>query len=271
MKILFFGDIVGRDGRDGIKKVLPELKNKFCPDVIIANADNAAHGFGVNRSVGAELFSLGIDVLTGGNHIWDQKDSLSYVLQAQNVLRPLNYPCGTPGVGFVIVQTRNGGDILVLHLQGQHEMPQQMDSPFACAENVLEKYALNREVEAIFIDFHAEMTSEKLCLGSFLDGRVSAVIGTHTHVPSADHRILSNGTAYMTDVGMCGNYDSVLGMEKQSCINRMTKQYSRQYNRLIVAGGEATVCGVFIDVDNASGLAKTISPIRIGGKLAPCC
>ncbi|MDR1032294.1 MAG: TIGR00282 family metallophosphoesterase [Holosporales bacterium] len=271
MRILFFGDIVGRGGRDGVKRILPKLQSKFSPDLIIANADNAAHGFGISKSVAEELFALGIDVLTGGNHIWDQKDSIGYIAQTQRVLRPLNYPNGTPGAGYAFAQTHNStGQVLVLHLQGQYEMPQKLDSSFSCAEQILEKYALKGKVDAIFVDFHAEMTSEKLCLGNFLDGKVSAVIGTHTHVPSADHRILPNGTAYMTDVGMCGNYDSILGMEKQISINRMAKQFSLPYNRLTIADGEATVCCVMVEIDDKSGLATSITPIRSGGILASC-
>ncbi|MDR1365747.1 MAG: TIGR00282 family metallophosphoesterase [Holosporales bacterium] len=268
MRILFFGDIVGRSGREGVKRILPKLQSKFSPDLVIANADNAAHGFGISKSVAEELFALGINVLTGGNHIWDQKDSIGYITQTQRILRPLNYPNGTPGAGYIIARAHSGaGQILVLHLQGQYEMPQKLDSPFSCAEQVLEKYALKRNVDAIFVDFHAEMTSEKSCLGNFLDGKVSAVIGTHTHVPSADHRIFPNGTAYMTDVGMCGNYDSILGMEKQISINRMAKQFSLPYNRLAVADGEATVCCVVIETDDKSGLATSITPIRSGRTL----
>ncbi len=268
MKILFFGDIVGKSGRESVKKFIFQMRGQLAPDLIIANADNLAHGFGMNKSTAEEMFSCGVDVLTGGNHIWDQKDSINFIAQSHQVLRPHNYPTDTPAVGCVKINTKGGQSVLVLHLQGQINMPQFLNSPFYCADDVLKKYTLGKDVNAIFIDFHAETTSEKMCMGHYLDGRVSAVVGTHTHVPSADERVLSGGTAYMTDVGMCGAYDSMLGMSKQSAMNRILKQHSLQYNRFSPSDGQVSVCAVLIDINDNTGLASSIKPIRFGGCLS---
>lgn len=266
MRILFCGDIVGRSGREVLAAHLPRLKQEQKLDFIIANAENAAHGFGITKKLTHELLELGIDCLTSGNHIWDQRETLTFIAHEPRLLRPANYPKGAPGVGHHLYVHKNGKKILVINLMGRLYM-ESLDDPFQIASNLLSPYRLGENVDAIIVDFHAEATSEKMAMGHFLDGSVSLVVGTHTHVPTADYHILENGTAYQSDAGMCGDYDSVIGMEKNLPIQRFLRKLPTE--KLQVASGPATLCGLIIETDDKSGLARNIAPVRIGGKLSP--
>ncbi len=266
MKIFFIGDIYGRSGRDAIAAHLPNIRAEYAPDLVIANADNASHGVGPTIGIVKELYTAGIDLLTGGDHSLNQKDLLPHMDREPWVLRPLNYPDTTPGKGWHIVETPTRKKILVIHALGRVYIGKLCDDPFDAVDKIIRKHVLGKTVDAIFIDFHAEATSEKNAFGLFLDGRVSAVIGTHTHVPTADARILPQGTAYMTDAGMTGDYDSVIGADKQQPL-----QYFRtglKLDRYKPAEGVGTLCGVLIETDDATGLARHITPIKRGGAIA---
>lgn len=202
MKILFIGDVVGRSGRDGLQEHLPTLKDKYDPDIIIVNGENAAHGKGINRKICTEFYEWGVDVITTGNHVWAQREVITYIDQDNKLLRPINYPPGTPGNGSIIFQTHSGQKILIIHAMGRVFMD-LMENPFRAVKAIVDKNPLGR-VDAIFVDLHAEATSEKQAFAHYLDGAVSAVIGTHTHVPTADHQIFEGGTAFMSDAGMTG-------------------------------------------------------------------
>lgn len=265
MKILFFGDIMGRSGRDGLAKHLPDLKARLQPDVVIANAENAAAGFGVTDKMAKEFFALGIDCLTTGNHIWGQKELVGTIDQEPRLLRPLNYPEGTPGRGSYLHSLKNGKKILIVNVMARLFMEPVLDDPFVTMEKLLAQYRLGQNAHAIFVDFHGEASSEKMAFGHVVDGRVSAVVGTHTHIPTADDQILPRGTAYQSDAGMCGDYDSVIGMKKELSIWKFTRKVPGE--RMTPAEGEATVCGVLITTDDVTGLATSIDSIRVGGRL----
>lgn len=266
MNLLFCGDVVGRAGRDAVLTHLPGLRREFALDAVIVSADNAAGGFGVTPSVCAEFLKAGVDVVTGGDHIWDQKDITGYIAKEPRLLRPHNFPATVPGKGFLRVETRNGHTLLVLHLLGQVFHKEHASCPFACADDVLSGFRLGASVQAILVDMHAEATSEKNAMGVYLDGRVSAVVGSHTHVPTADARLLPGGTAYQTDAGMCGDYaHSVIGFEKDAPLQRFLTKVTKI--RMQPASGEGTLCGVVIRTDDATGLATAITPIRRGGAL----
>jgi 2',3'-cyclic-nucleotide 2'-phosphodiesterase len=266
MKLLFLGDIVGRAGREAVVRHLPTLRTTLQPDIVIANAENAAAGFGITRAIADELLKLGIDCLTTGNHVWDQRELLGQIDQLPRLLRPLNYPAGTPGRGHALIALPDKRQVLVINLMGRLFMD-ALDDPFAAIESLLGQYRLGNNLAGIFVDFHAEASSEKMALGHFLDGRVSAVVGTHTHVPTADAMLLPRGTAYQTDSGMCGDYHSVIGMKKEVPVARFTRKLPT--DRLSPAEGEATLCGVYVEIHDATGLAQTIKPVRVGGKLTP--
>ncbi|CAO5674423.1 MAG: 2',3'-cyclic-nucleotide 2'-phosphodiesterase [Holosporales bacterium] len=267
MKILFLGDIFGRSGRDAVATALPKLKQKFLPDVIIANVENAAHGFGVTPKIADDLFALGIHVLTTGNHVWDHKEIMPYSNQHKNFLRPLNYPPQTPGHGYVLFRTAIGQDILVINLMGRVFMD-ALDDPFAALDHLLKAYRLkSNNIGAIFVDFHAEASSEKMSMAHYMDGRITALVGTHTHTPTADAQILNGGTAVQTDAGMCGDYNSVIGVKPQSPIYKFTKKLPGE--KFSPSEGPATVCGVFIETNDQTGLAQSIFPIRMGPRLIP--
>lgn len=264
MKIMIFGDIVGRSGRAALLEELPKLRRRLGLDFVIVNAENAAGGFGVTARIIEELIEAGADVITTGNHAFDQRDELDIYRTEQRLLRPLNFPASNPGRGAGLYQSRGGQSVLVLHAQGQVAM-HPCDDPFAAVDSAMASMKLGRDTDAIIVDFHAEATSEKQAMGHFLDGRVSAVVGTHTHTPTADDRVLSGGTAFISDIGMCGDYDSIIGMEKTEPLNRfLTKMPSQRFQP---AAGEATLCAVLIETD-ATGLAKSIEPVRTGGCLA---
>ncbi|HEY4076402.1 MAG TPA: TIGR00282 family metallophosphoesterase [Rhizomicrobium sp.] len=262
MNILFLGDIVGKPGRDAVYAELPRLRDRLKLDLVIANGENAAHGFGLTRVIAEEFFGIGIDVISTGNHWADQKEILTYIESEDRVLRPANYPRGTPGRGANLYQTPNGS-VLVMNVMGRVFMD-ALDDPFAAVERELSACPLGEGADAIVVDIHAEATSEKMAMGHFCDGRASLVVGTHSHVPTADAQIFPNGTAYQSDAGACADYDSVIGMEKGEPVQRFVRKISSQ--RFSPATGPATLCGVFVQT-GAKGLATRIDPVRVGGRL----
>lgn len=263
MRIAIFGDIVGRSGRKALIDELPQLRRRFKLDFVIVNVENAAGGFGVTAEIVGAALEAGADVLTTGNHAFDQRDEIDIFRIEPRLLRPLNFPRSNPGRGAGVYETKNGQSVMVVHAQGQVEM-HPCDDPFAAIDAAIGPARLGRDVDAIVLDFHAEATSEKQAMGHYLDGRVTAVVGTHTHTPTADERVLGGGTAYITDLGMCGDYDSVIGMEKSEPLNRfLTKMPSQRFQP---AAGEATLCGVIVETD-ATGRAISIEALRVGGCL----
>ena len=263
MKILFLGDIVGRSGREAVKEHLPTLKEKLEPDFIIANVDNAASGRGVTQKVAQEIIGYGVDCLTGGDHIWDQREMVCGVENIAELVRPANLPAGTPGRGAYTTSV-NGQKITVLHLGGTVFMSHHFDSPFDYVEAFLKQNKIGKGAH-IFIDFHAEATSEKMGLAHFVDGRVSALVGSHTHVPTADAQVFVKGTAFQCDAGMCGDYNSVIGVKPEAPIQNFTRKVAKE--RMTPAEGEATLCGTFVETDDNTGLALNVRPIRVGGRL----
>jgi metallophosphoesterase (TIGR00282 family) len=266
MNLLLCGDVVGRPGRDAVKAHLPGLRRQLAVDVAIVNAENMAHGFGLNEKLCGEMYEAGADILTTGNHAWDQKEIIPYMERDPRVLRPANFPPGTPGQGACLHALPDGRKLLVVNLMGRLFMD-ALDDPFRGLDAEIGAHPLGRDI-AIVVDFHAEATSEKAAFGHHADGRVSAVIGTHTHVPTADHRILPAGTAFVSDTGMCGNYDSVIGMQKEPSLRRFVTKMPTG-GKPQVADGEGTLCGVFVVTDDATGLARRVAPVRLGGALAP--
>lgn len=267
MRLAFFGDVVGRSGRDGISEHLPRLRRALNLDFVVVNAENAAAGFGITENTARELFDAGADCLTLGNHSWDQKEALTYIVREPRLIRPLNYPVlsDAPGAGSWLFETLAGHRVLVVNLLGRVHMD-PMDDPFAAADRALDACPLGMVCDAAIVDIHCEATSEKMAMGHFCDGRASLVVGTHTHVPTADAQILPNGTAYQTDAGACADYDSVIGNKKDEPLRRFTTKISG--GRYQPAEGPATVCGVYVETDPKSGLATRIEPIRVGGRLA---
>ena len=266
MRLLFIGDIVGRAGRKAVLEALPGLRRRYALDFVIVNAENAAGGFGITEAILTELIDAGADAVTLGNHAFDQKEALVFIERQPRLVRPLNLPKGTPGRGSGLYQSRGGADVLVINALGRVFMS-EMDCPFRAIDNEVTACRLKREADAIVVDFHAEATSEKQAMAFFLDGRVTAVIGTHTHAPTCDQRILPGGTAYMSDAGMTGDYHSVLGMDPAEPVSRFLTRIPRE--RFEPAMGPATVCGLAIETDDATGRATRIAPLRLGGVLAP--
>lgn len=265
MKILFLGDIFGRSGREGVARALPLLKERLAPDVVIAEGENAAAGKGLTMNVARELFDLGIDCLTLGNHAWDQREMMIAIESEPRILRPLNYPEGTPGKGLYAHKLADGRTLLIVSLMGRLFIDPVVDDPFPALDKVLGAHKLSGQ-KHIFVDLHGEATSEKMAIANYFDGRVSAVIGSHTHVPTADDVILPKGTAYMSDAGMCGDYDSIVGMKKDVAIWKFTRKTPPPFKRE-PAEGNATVCGVFVTTNEETGLATTINAVRMGGIL----
>lgn len=265
VNILFCGDVMGRPGREAVKRHVPPLRRQFGLDLVVANAENAAAGRGLTARLCAEFYDCGVDILTTGNHVWDQREIIPYLDRDPRVLRPANFPKGTPGAGWRLhpVGERNA---LIVNLMGRLFMD-PLDDPFAGLEELLGEFRLGLDATAILVDFHAEASSEKMALAHFADGRVSAVLGSHCHVPTADNQILPGGTAYQTDAGMCGDYDSVIGMQKAPAVQRFVTKMPGE--RLQVAQGEGTLCGILLETDDDSGLARTVEPVRIGGRLQP--
>ncbi len=266
MRLLFLGDVVGRSGRNAVYETLPGLRERYRVDFAVVNGENAAGGFGITEQIFEELRGAGADVVTLGNHAWDQREALVFINRQDRLLRPVNFPPGTPGRGAGIFPAANGAQVLIINVMGRIFMD-PLDCPFQAIERELSACRLKEAADAILIDMHAEVTSEKQAMGYFADGRVSAVIGTHTHVPTSDTRILSGGTAYMTDAGMCGDYNSVIGMEKEEPLNRFLTRIPAA--RHSPAMGPATISGALIDIDDGTGLARAIWPLQIGGVLQP--
>jgi 2',3'-cyclic-nucleotide 2'-phosphodiesterase len=264
MRLLFVGDVVGRAGRAVLIEELPKLRLAWGLDCVVVNGENAAGGFGITETICAEFVAAGADCVTLGNHAFDQREALVFIARQPRLIRPLNYPRGTPGSGANLIETATGARVLVINLMGRIFMD-ALDDPFAAIERELCACSLGTGCDALVVDFHAEASSEKQAFAHFVDGRVSLVAGTHTHVPTADYQILPQGTAYVTDAGMTGDYDSVIGMEKEEPIRRFTTKLPA--TRFEPASGTATLCGLAVELD-ARGLAVKIAPVRIGGRLS---
>jgi hypothetical protein len=261
MNFLFLGDIVGRSGRDIVLKELPNIINNENIDFVIANGENAAGGYGITKKICDELFASGVNVITSGNHIWDQKETADFISEEKRLLRPLNFIEGTPGSGCQIFVSKNAKKIAVINLMGNIYMKKTEDV-FNCIALKLQSLKLKKDADFIIVDIHAEITSEKMAMGHFLDGQVTFVVGTHTHVPTHDARILPNGTAYQTDAGMCGDYDSVIGMNKDSALKKFLREPKQE--RLPPALGKGTIACVKVIADDKTGLAKNIKTLTIG-------
>jgi metallophosphoesterase (TIGR00282 family) len=264
MRLLFLGDLVGRRGRNAAIERLPGLIADHRLDFVVVNGENAAGGFGITEEILRAVLASGADVVTTGNHVFDQREALVFAERQERFLRPLNFPAGTPGRGTGMFTARNGASVLVINAMGRIFMD-PLDDPFAAVDEELEKCRLSEAVDAIIVDFHAEASSEKQALAHHLDGRVSLVVGTHTHVPTSDQRILPGGTAFQTDVGMCGDYQSVIGMDKEEPLRRFLQKVPGE--RFSPASGVATVAGLAVEVDDATGLATAVAPLRLGGVL----
>jgi 2',3'-cyclic-nucleotide 2'-phosphodiesterase len=264
MRILFVGDIVGRSGRAIVYERLPNLVRDWKLDLVVANAENSAGGFGISETIYRELLDVGIDAITLGNHAWDQKEALVFIERAPRLVRPINYPAGTPGRGAALIEAKNGARVFVVNAMGRIFMD-PLDDPFAAVERELSACPLGRGADAVIVDFHGEATSEKQAMGYFCDGRASLVVGTHTHVPTADLRILPGGTAYISDAGMTGDFDSIIGMAKDEPLQRFLRRISAA--RFEPASGPATLCAVALETDAANGLASRVAAVRLGGVL----
>ena len=263
MKILFLGDIVGPAGCIAVKKFLPKIIKDKQINFVIANGENAAdEGVGITEEIANDLFKFGVNVITTGNHVWDQKETMNHIIKENKLLRPENLTKPSPGKGFEIY-TSNNFKIGVLNLMGNIFM-KKCDDVFEVAEKFLNKYKIKKNMDFLVVDFHGEITSEKMAMGHFFDGEATLVVGTHTHVPTSDNRILNKGTAYLTDAGMCGDYDSVIGMNKTNALNKFLKKNAKKHFPSI---GEATLSGAIIVGDSNTGLAKSIEQFKFGGVL----
>jgi metallophosphoesterase (TIGR00282 family) len=266
MKILFLGDVMGRSGRTAIAQRLPKLRDEWKLDFVVVNSENATNGAGLSGSHAKAILEAGADCITLGDHAFDQKDMLQYIEQEPRIIRPLNFAKTAPGKGARVFNTRAGRKIMVAQVLGQVFMKRAFDDPFSALDAALRTHPLGGVVSASLIDIHCEATSEKMAIGHFCNGRASAVIGTHTHVPTADAMVMGGGTAYLTDAGMCGDYDSVIGMDKTEPLRRFVTGMVKE--RFQPANGEATLSGALIETDDATGKAKSIQMIRHGGRLA---
>jgi len=264
VRLIFIGDVIGKAGRKAISRHLPKLRDKFKPDLVVVNGENAAGGFGITEKIFDQLQGDGADVVTLGNHAFDQREALVFIERTDALLRPVNYPPGTPGKGAGVFSTANGQQVLVMNVMGLIMM-NPLGDPFAAVEKELTACPMGAGCDAVIIDMHCEATSEKMAMGHFADGRASLVVGTHTHVPTADHQIFPGGTAFQTDAGMTADYDSVIGMDKEEPLNRFLSKIST--GRMTPATGEPTMCGIAVETDDKTGLAVNISPIRMGGRL----
>lgn len=256
MRILFLGDIVGAPGREMVLEYLPRLRRKYQPTFVIANGENAAHGRGITEKIARELFDAGIQAITLGNHSWDNKEIFEFIDQEQRLIRPANYPEGTPGSGITYIKTAQG-ELAVINLMGRSFLP-PLECPFRTADHLIE--AAIKRTRLIFVDFHAEATSEKLALAWYLDGKVSVVVGTHTHVQTGDERILPGGTGYLTDVGMCGPRDGILGVEREAVIKKFLTQLPVRFE---VADGARQLNAVVFTLDSETGMTRQVERIRI--------
>ncbi|KZD11368.1 TIGR00282 family metallophosphoesterase, partial [Oceanibaculum pacificum] len=252
-------------GRQAVADHLPDLRRDLKLDFIVINGENAAGGFGITQKICEEFYALGADVVTTGNHAWDQRETLAYINSDPRLLRPVNYPAGTPGKGGHVYTSQSGRKVLVVNAMGRLFMD-PLDDPFRAVDRELSQNVLGGGVQATIVDMHAEATSEKMAMGHWCDGRASLVVGTHSHVPTADAQILPGSTAYQTDAGMCGDYDSVIGMRKDIATARFVRKLPGE--RLEPSTGEGTLCGVFVETDDRTGLARQVAPVRRGGRLA---
>jgi 2',3'-cyclic-nucleotide 2'-phosphodiesterase len=266
MRLLFIGDIVGKAGRRVVADLLPGLRERWALDCVVINAENSAGGFGITENILEDLIDAGADAVTLGNHAFDQKDALVFINRQPRLIRPLNFPKGTPGRGAALVRLKSGADVLVVNAMGRVFMT-ELDCPFRAIDNELTACPLKQGADAILIDFHAEATSEKQALGLFVDGRASVVVGTHTHTPTSDERVLPAGTAYMSDAGMTGDYNSVLGMDSEEPLNRFLTRIPRE--RFEPSNGPGTLSGLAVEIDDKTGLAAWARGVRIGGCLRP--
>jgi 2',3'-cyclic-nucleotide 2'-phosphodiesterase len=266
MRILFVGDIVGRSGRTIVYERLPGLIRDWKLDLVVINGENAAGGFGITEVIYREMIEAGADAITLGNHAWDQREALVFIERAERLIRPINYPPGTPGRGAAMIETKTGGRALVINALGRIFM-EALDDPFAAVDRELSACALGSGADAVIVDIHGEATSEKQAMGFFCDGRASLVVGTHTHAPTADLRIMPGGTAFISDVGMTGDYDSIIGMVKDEPLTRFLRKIPSA--RFEPASGAATLCAVALETDPATGLAARVGAVRIGGCLEP--
>jgi metallophosphoesterase (TIGR00282 family) len=266
MRILFCGDVVGRTGREAILHHVPRLRDELALDFVVVNGENAAHGFGITPAMCQEFYAVGVDAITTGNHVWDKRDIIAVMDEDPRILRPANFPPGTPGRGEAVFALPDGRRVLVVNVMARVFMD-PLDCPFAAVGRALDAHPLGRAVDAALVDIHGEATSEKMAMGHFADGRASLVVGTHSHVPTADAQILPGGTAYQSDAGMCGDYDSVIGMRKEPAVARFLRKMPGE--RMEPAEGEATLCGLVVETDDATGLARRVAPLRLGGRLAP--
>ncbi len=264
MRILFIGDILGRSGRAIVSERLPGLVRDWKLDCVIINGENAAGGFGITEAIFNEFIEAGADAVTLGNHSWDQREALVFIERAPALVRPVNYPKGTPGRGAALVEAKNGARVLVINAMGRIFMD-PLDDPFEAVEREISACPLKSGADAIIVDMHGEATSEKQAMGYFLDGRATLVVGTHTHTPTADHQIFAGGTAYLSDVGMTGDYDSIIGMVKDEPLRRFLRRIPSE--RFEPAVGPATLCAVAVETDDATGLARRVAPVRLGGRL----
>ncbi|GAA0567272.1 TIGR00282 family metallophosphoesterase [Craurococcus roseus] len=267
MRLLFLGDVVGRSGRDALVAALPGFRERLRLDLVVVNGENASHGFGLSPDMARAFLEAGADVVTLGNHAWDRKEIIPFLETEPRVIRPVNFPPGTPGRGAHVAVLRDGRRALVANVMGRLFMD-ALDDPFRAVQAELARHRMGAggTVQAVVIDVHAEASSEKAAFGHSFDGLASLVVGTHTHAPSADHQILPGGTAYMTDAGMCGDYDSVIGMQKGTAALRFWRKMPGE--RLAPAEGEATLCGVFVETEDTTGLARRVEPLRQGGRLS---
>jgi len=265
IRLLFIGDVVGRSGRAVVLEQVPLLRDRWELDFVVVNGENAAGGFGLTETIFADFIASGVDAVTLGNHAFDQREALVFIERQPRLIRPANFPPGTPGRGAAVIESEGGARLLIVNVMGRIFM-EALDDPFAAVKRELGAWPLRETCDASLVDFHAEASSEKWAFGHFVDGKASLVVGTHTHTPSADHRILAGGTGFISDVGMTGDYDSVIGMEKDEPLRRFTLRIPS--GRFEPAGGPATLCAIAAEI-GPDGLTKAIAPVRIGGVLEP--
>ncbi|MFW5641292.1 MAG: TIGR00282 family metallophosphoesterase [Roseicyclus sp.] len=265
MRLLFLGDVMGRAGRSALTQALPRLRTEWRLDFVVVNAENATSGAGLSGAHARDILEAGADVITLGDHAFDQRDMLQFIASEPRVLRPLNYAKSAPGQGAGLFQDARGRKVLVAQALGQVFMKRPYDDPFSALDAGLRPYPRGGLAQAVIVDIHAEATSEKMATGHFCDGRASLVVGTHTHVPTADAMILGKGTGYLTDAGMCGDYDSVIGMEKEEPLRRFITGMPKE--RFTPAAEAATLSGVFVETEDRTGAATRIAPVRVGGRL----
>jgi metallophosphoesterase (TIGR00282 family) len=267
MKLLFLGDVMGRAGRRAVADHLPRLREEWRLDFVVVNGENASNGAGLTGGHATELLDAGADCLTLGDHAFDQREMLQFIETEPRIIRPINFAKSAPGAGHRLFTTRTGKKVLVAQVLGQVFMKRPFDDPFSSLEPVLKAYPLGGQANAVLVDMHCEATSEKMAMGHYCDGRASVVVGTHTHVPTADAQILPGGTAFQSDAGMCGDYNSVIGMDKEEPMRRFLTGMAK--GRFMPALGEATLSGLYVETDDRTGKAERIAMVRVGGRLEP--